>query len=121
MNLISIVIFIFEFESSIVFILICFTFYRINYNESILKCIVVSCIYWFCIYIPIEYISLDLAFIINFNDLTKDYYISPNKVELESMIIQFVFMLSSLYTSIYMQKTFIDLKKYQIYLYAFQS
>ncbi|MGX4601198.1 GHKL domain-containing protein [Faecalimicrobium sp. JNUCC 81] len=59
--------------------------------------------YWFCVYIPIEYISLDLAFIINFNDLTKDYYINPNKVELESMIIQFVFMLSSLYTFIYAQ------------------
>lgn len=110
MFVISIVIFIFEFESSIVFVLICFIFYIINYRESILKCILVSCIYWFCIHTPIEYISLDLAFIINFNDLTKDYYINPNKVELESMIIQFVFMLSLLYTLIY-AKNFYRFKK----------
>ncbi len=58
--LMSIAIFIFEFESPIIFILICVAFYKIIYSESYLKCFIVSIIYWFFVYIPIEYISLDL-------------------------------------------------------------
>lgn len=89
----SIFIFIFKFERSIIFILICVAFYRINYDQSILKCFFISLVYWFFIYIPIEYVSLDLAFYINYNYLTQDFYINSIIVEIESMIIQSIFML----------------------------
>ncbi len=99
----SISIFIFKFESPIIFVLIFVIFYKIVYSEACLKCFIVSIIYWFCIYAPIEYISLDLAFIINYNNLTQSYYINSNRVELESMIIQIVFMLALLFALIYIK------------------
>lgn len=91
--LISIFIFIFKFEISMIFILICVVFYKINYNQSILKCFFISLIYWFFIYIPLEYISLNLVFNINYNDLTQDFYINSTIVDIEFMIIQNIFML----------------------------
>jgi DNA-dependent RNA polymerase auxiliary subunit epsilon len=89
----SIFIFIFKFESSIIFILICVSFYKINYKQNILKCFFIGLIYWFCIYMPLEYISLDLVFNINYNDSIQDFSRGCVIVEIESMIIQNIFML----------------------------
>lgn len=89
----SMFIFIFKFESSIIFILICVAFYKFNYEQNILKSFFISLIYWFCIYIPIEYISLELVFNINYNDLIQDFNRNPIVVQIESMIIQNIFML----------------------------
>lgn len=90
---VSIFIFIFKFESSIIFILICASFYKINYKQNVLICILISLLYWFLIYIPIEYISLDLVFNINYNSLNFDLNSSSIVVEIESMIIQNILML----------------------------
>lgn len=90
---VSIFIFIFKFENSIIFILICASFYKINYKQNILMCILISLLYWFLIYIPIEYISLDLVFNINYNSLNFDLNRSSIVVEIESMIIQNILML----------------------------
>ncbi|CEP41269.1 GHKL domain-containing protein (plasmid) [Paraclostridium sordellii] len=90
---VSIFIFIFKFESSIIFILICASFYKINYKQNILMCILISLLYWFLIYIPIEYISFDLVFNINYNSLSFDLNRSSIVVEIESMIIQNILML----------------------------
>lgn len=106
----SILIFILKFESSILFIFICIVFYKINYNESIFKCILVSILYWVFIYIPIEYISLDLAFYINYNELAKDLYVNSIKFEIESMLIQILFMVVISYVLTHI-KAFCKLKK----------
>lgn len=90
---VSIFIFIFKFENSTIFILICASFYKINYKQNILMCILISLLYWFLIYIPIEYISLDLVFNINYNSLNFDLNRSSIVVEIESMIIQNILML----------------------------
>lgn len=89
----SILIFIFKFESSIIFILIGVTFYKLNYKQNILICIFISLVYWFLIYIPIEHISLNLVFNINYNNLITDFNRKFILVEIESMIMQNVFML----------------------------
>lgn len=91
--LFSIGIFVFRFESSIIFILICFTFYKINYEQSFLRCICISLIYWFLIYIPIEYISLHVAFNINYNNLMSDFNGNSIIAEIECMIMQNILML----------------------------
>lgn len=89
----SIFLFIFKFESSIIFILVCIVFCKINYNQNILKSFFISLIYWFCIYMPLEYISLDLVFSINYNDSIQGFSRGCVIVEIESMIIQNIFML----------------------------
>ena len=86
---VSIFIFMFKFESSIIFILICFCLYKISYEQNILMCISISLLSWFLIYIPIEYISLELVFNINYNSLNFDL----NRSSIESMIIQNMLML----------------------------
>ncbi|MBC6005018.1 GHKL domain-containing protein [Paeniclostridium sp. NSJ-45] len=91
--LFSICIFSFKFESSIIFILICCVFYKINYEQNILMCIFISLLYCFLVYIPIEYISLDLVFYINYNDLILNFNRSSILVEIESMIIQNILMI----------------------------
>lgn len=88
----SIFIFMFKFESSIIFILICFSFYIINYEQNILKCIFISVLYWLLVYISIEYISIDLVFNINYNELIYDLNRNFIVVDIESMIIQDMFM-----------------------------
>ncbi|CEP43553.1 MAG: sensor histidine kinase [Paraclostridium sordellii] len=90
---VSIFIFIFKLENSIIFILICASFYKVNYKQNILMCILISLLYWFLIYIPIEYISLDLVFNINYNSLKFDLNRSSIVAEIESMIIQNILML----------------------------
>lgn len=89
----SIFIFMFKFESSIIFILICFSFYIINYEQNILKCIFISVLYWLLVYISIEYISIDLVFNINYNELIYDLNRNFIVVNIESMIIQDMFIL----------------------------
>ncbi len=84
---------IFKLESPIIFILICVIFYKINYNQSILKCFLITLISCFLIYIPIAYISLDLVFNINHNDLTQGFKTNSLILKTESMIIQNIFML----------------------------
>lgn len=90
----SILIFIFKFESSIIFILICVSFYKLNYEQNILMSIFISLLYWFLIYIPIKYISVDLAFNINYNDLILDFNRNSIVVEIECMIFQNILMLT---------------------------
>lgn len=90
--LFSICIFVFKFERSIIFILICFSFYKINYKQNFLMCIFISLLYWFFVYIPIEHISLDLAFNINYNDLILDFNRNSIVVEIECMLIQNILM-----------------------------
>ena len=90
---VSIFTFIFKFENSIIFILICASFYKINYKQNILICILISLLYWFLIYIPIKYISLDLVFYINYNSLNFDLNRSSILTEIEIMIIQDILML----------------------------
>ncbi|MGL4730489.1 MAG: ATP-binding protein [Clostridium sp.] len=57
-----------------------------------------------------EYVSVYLAFVINYNDISNDYYINIDNVVLESVIIQAIFMLLALYIFIYIKK-FFKLKK----------
>lgn len=90
---IAIFIFGFELENEIIFILISTIFYKINYEQSILKCFLISLIYWFFVYIPIENISVYLAFNINYNDLTENFYTDSIIVEIECMIIENIFMM----------------------------
>lgn len=90
---IAIFIFAFALENEIIFILICTTFYKINYEQSILKCFFISLMYWFLVYIPIENISLYLAFNINYNDITEHFYTDSLIVEIECMIIENIFMI----------------------------
>lgn len=106
----SIIIFIFKFERSITFIFICSAFYKINYKQNVFKCTKFSLIYWFCVYIPIEYISLELAFHINYNRLTQNFHVNSMKIEIESMLIQIILMLVVTYILTHI-KSFYKLKK----------
>lgn len=92
--IISMFIFIFQFESSIILISLCIVFYKFNYNKNLLICIFISLLYWFIVYTPIEYISSDAIFYINYNDLIQDFARDYIVVDIESMIIQNIIMLS---------------------------
>lgn len=92
--IISMFIFIFQFESSIILISLCIVFYKFNYNKNLLICIFISLLYWFIVYTPIEYISADAIFYINYNDLIQDFARDYIVVDIESMIIQNILMLS---------------------------
>lgn len=89
----SIFIFIFKFENSIIFILLCVIFYKLNYKQDLLICILISLSYWILIYLPIEYISVDIVFNINYNELVHDFNIDYIVVDIENMIIQNILML----------------------------
>lgn len=89
----SIFIFIFQFESSIMFILLCVFFYKFNYHQRIFACIFFSLSYWFLIHIPIEHISLNIVFNINFNNLVQDFTKDYIVFNIENMIIRNILML----------------------------
>ena len=84
---------IFKLESPIIFILTCAIFYKVNYNQSILKCFLITLISFILIYVPIVYFSLDLVFNINHSDLTQGFKTNSLILKTESMIIQNIFML----------------------------
>lgn len=108
--LFSILIYYCDFEAPIIFAFACLLFYKLNYKVRILRCIIISFIYWLFMYITMEYVSVYLAFVINYNDISNDYYINIDNVVLESVIIQAIFMLLALYIFIYIKK-FFKLKK----------
>lgn len=91
--LLSTFIFIFKSKSKIILILICFTFYKTNYKQNFLRCIFISLLYWFIVYIPIEYISVHLSFNINYNNLMFDFNHNLIEIELECMIMYNMIML----------------------------
>lgn len=92
--IISMFIFIFQFESSIILISLCIVFYKFNYNQNLLICVLISLLYWFILYTPIEYISVDAIFYINYNDLIQDFARNYTVADIESMITQNILMLS---------------------------
>lgn len=102
--IISMSIFIFKFENAIILISLCIIFYIFNYNQNFLKCIFISLLYWLIVYIPIEYISVDTVFYINYNDLIQNFATDYIVVDIESMIIQNILMLSIFQVSIQINK-----------------
>lgn len=102
----SIFIFIVEFKYSIIYVIICFIFFKLNYKQNTLICIFVSLLYWLVVYISIEYISMDIVLNINYKNLVHNFDTNYMVAYIESLIIQNMLMLVIF-------KTLIQIKKFK--------
>lgn len=85
--------FIIKDNITLISILSCTIFYKLNCNENIIKCIISSSIYWLIIYRITEKAVSNLIYIINYSNIFAGKVIDSNIVMIESIILKVIILI----------------------------